>query len=164
MSEEINSSFETDEDTQKGKYLIFALGDEEYGIEIKYVTEIIGIQNIIHMPDLPEYMKGIINLRGKIIPVMDVRLRFKKEPTAYNNRTCVIVVDIKNMPLGLIVDTVSEVLTIPEENIVEPPQINKGMGGSYIKGIGKTENGVKLLLNCEILLTEDERNELNLSI
>ncbi|NLK29282.1 MAG: purine-binding chemotaxis protein CheW [Clostridiales bacterium] len=150
-----------EEDTQKGRYLIFSLGNESYGIEIQYVTEIIGMQTIIEVPEVPDYVKGIINLRGKIIPVMDVRLRFKKEAREYNDRTCVIIVDIQDLSIGLIVDSVSEVLTIPEEDIVDPPQLNKGNNNRYIKSIGKVGNDVKLLLDCEKLLTEDELEELN---
>lgn len=150
-----------EEDTQKGRFLTFSLGKENYGIEIRDVTEIIGIQDITEIPELPEYVKGIINLRGKIIPVMDVRLRFKKEPREYNNRTCVIVADIKDVSIGLIVDSVSEVLSIPEQDIVEPPQMNKGFSNRYIKRIGKVGNDVKLLLDCEKLLTEDELEDLN---
>lgn len=152
---------EQEEDTQKGRFLTFSLGKETYGIEIRYVTEIIGIQAITEIPELPEYIKGIINLRGKIIPVMDVRLRFKKEPRAYNDRTCVIVIDIKDISIGLIVDSVSEVLSIPEEDIVEPPQMNKGFNNRYIKKIGKVGSDVKLLLDCEKLLTEDELESLS---
>ncbi|WHH60393.1 chemotaxis protein CheW [Petroclostridium sp. X23] len=156
MSETIENMEEMEEDTQKGRFLIFSLGKESYGIEIKYVTEIIGIQAITEIPELPEYVKGIINLRGKIIPVMDIRLRFKKESREYNDRTCVIVIDIKDVSIGLIVDSVAEVLSIPEQDIVEPPQINKGFNNRYIKSIGKIGNDVKLLLDCAKLLTEDE--------
>lgn len=153
--------FEQEEDTQKGRFLTFSLGKETYGIEIRYVTEIIGIQAITEVPELPVYIKGIINLRGKIIPVMDVRLRFKKEPKEYNDRTCVIVVDIRDISVGLIVDSVSEVLTIPEQDIVEPPHLSKGYGNRYIKNIGKVGNDVKLLIDCEKLLTEDDMEQLN---
>lgn len=149
-------SLDQEEDTQKDKFLIFSLGNDFYGIEIKHVTEIIGIQPITEVPQLPDYVKGIINLRGKIIPVMDVRLRFKKKPREYNDRTCVIVVDIKDISIGLIVDSVSEVLSIQEQNIVPPPTMNKGIQNRYIKGIGKVGNEVKLILDCEKLLTEDE--------
>ena len=150
-----------EEDTQKGRYLTFSLGKESYGIEIAYVTEIIGIQTITQIPELPEYVKGIINLRGKIIPVMDVALRFKKEPREYNDRTCVIVVDFSDLSIGLIVDSVSEVVTIPEEDIVNPPQMNKGLSNRYVKSIGKIGNDVKLLLNCEKLLTDDEMADIS---
>ncbi len=152
---------EQEEDTQKGKFLTFSIGNEMYGIEIQYVTEIIGIQTITEVPELPQYIRGIINLRGKIIPVMDVRLRFKKPFREYNDRTCVIVIDIMDMSIGLIVDSVSEVLQIPDEEIVPPPEAGKGPGNRYIKGIGKAGNDVKLLLDCEKLLSENELEDLN---
>ncbi len=164
MAEVFDNILEMEEDTQKGRFLTFQLGKESYGIEIRYVTEIIGIQPITEVPELPDYIKGIINLRGKIIPVMDVRLRFKKEPREYNDRTCVIVIDIKDISIGIIVDTVSEVLSIPDENIVEPPQMNKGFNNRYIKQIGKVGNDVKLLLDCERLLTEGELEDLNIEL
>ncbi|MFZ5986043.1 MAG: chemotaxis protein CheW [Bacillota bacterium] len=149
---------EQEEDTQKGKFLTFVLGSEYYGIEIKNVTEIIGIQPVTEVPELPEYIRGIINLRGKIIPVMDVRLRFKKEFREYNERTCVIVVDIKDTSIGLIVDSVSEVLAILDEDIIPPPDINKGFSNRYIKGIGKVGNDVKLILDCNMLLGDEMTN------
>lgn len=162
MSEAIVSNLlDYEEDTQKGKFLTFILGNETYGIEIKHVTEIIGIQPVTEVPELPEYIRGIVNLRGKIIPVMDVRLRFKKPFREYNDRTCVIVVDIKDISIGLIVDSVSEVLSIPDGEIVVPPDINKG-GNKYIKGIGKTENEVKLLLDCNKLLNENDESLINI--
>lgn len=151
----LHDLFEEEEDTQKGKFLTFSLGNESYGIEILYVTEIVGIQPITEVPELPGYIKGIINLRGKIIPVMDVRLRFKKLPMDYNDRTCIVVVDIQDISIGMIVDTVAEVLSIPEQEIVPPPDINKG-SKKYIKGIGKTGSEVILILDCEKLLDEEE--------
>jgi len=156
MANIADDSTEVEEDTQKDRFLTFTLGKECYGIEIKYVTEIIGIQAITEIPELPPYMKGIINLRGKIIPVMDVRIRFKKEPKEYNDRTCIIVFDIDDMSIGLIVDSVAEVLTISEEDIVDPPKMNSIFNNGYIKKIGKVGNDVKLLLDCEKLLSENE--------
>lgn len=145
-----------EEDTQKDKYLTFTLGNETYGLEIKYVTEIIGVQEITEVPELPEYIRGIINLRGKIIPIMDVRLRFKKSFREYNDRTCIVVVEIKDISIGLIVDAVSEVISILDQDIVPPPDLNKGLGNKYIKGIGKVRSEVKLLLDCNKLLSNDE--------
>ncbi|HOM01370.1 MAG TPA: chemotaxis protein CheW [Acetivibrio sp.] len=163
MSEALENVLEYEEDTQKGKYLTFVIGKEVYGIEIKYVTEIIGIQQITEVPELPEYIKGIINLRGKIIPVLDVRLRFKKEPMEYNDRTCIVVVDIKDVSVGLIVDSVAEVVAIPDENIVPPPEANTGFSNRYIKEIGKVGDEVKLLLDCNKLLNDEEcENLLNI--
>jgi len=141
------------EDTLKGRYLTFSVGNESYGIEVRHITEIVGIQAITEMPELPYYIKGIINLRGKIIPVMDVRLRFGKEPKDYNDRTCIIVIDIGDLTFGLIVDAVSEVITIPEEDIIVPPKLGSNR---YIKNIGKVGDDVKLLLDCEKLLSADE--------
>lgn len=161
MAEKTENVAVIEEDTQNGRFLTFSLGNESYGIEIKYVTEIIGIQAITEIPELPKYVKGIINLRGKIIPVMDVRLRFKKERREYNDRTCIIVIDISDLSIGLIVDAVSEVLTIPEDGIVDPPKMNKGAGNRYIKSIGKVGNDVKLLLDCEKLLTEEELEDIS---
>lgn len=160
MPEVIEEVMDQEEDTQKGKFLTFILGREQYGIEIKYVTQIIGIQAITEVPELPEYVKGIINLRGKIIPVMDVRVRFKKESKEYNDRTCIIVIDIKDISIGLIVDSVAEVLNITDENIVPPPDMKAGFHNRYIKGIGKVGDEVKLLLDCEKLLNNDELESL----
>lgn len=146
-----------EEDTQKGKFLTFCIGREEYGIEIRFVTEIIGgIQMITEVPEVPEYVKGIINLRGKIIPVIDVNLRFKKDVKAYNDRTCIIVIDIDDLSVGLIVDNVAEVLSIADEDIVPPPDARAGFHNRYIKGIGKVGTAVKLLLDCDKLLSDED--------
>ncbi len=153
MAENLMDSTIEEEDTQQDKFLTFSIGNETYGIEIRIVTEIIGIQPITEVPEVPEYVKGIINLRGKIIPVMDIRLRFKKEFREYNDRTCVIVVDVRDLSLGFIVDGVSEVIAIPEENIVPPPSL-KASHNKYIKGIGKVGEEVKLLLDCDKLFNE----------
>lgn len=163
---ELDSMLEQEEleDTQKDKFLTFTIGRGEYGIEIRFVTEIIGIQAITEVPELPDYIKGIINLRGKIIPVMDVRLRFKKEAMEYNDRTCIIVIDIRDISIGLIVDTVSEVMSIAEQDIVPPPDAKTGFHNRYVKGIGKIGNSVKLLLNCDKLLNDDEIEDLSLPI
>lgn len=144
------------EDTQKGKYLTFTLGNEHFGIEIKHVTEIIGIQEITVVPELPDYIRGIINLRGHIIPVMDVRLRFRMPFREYTDRTCVVVVDILDISVGLIVDAVSEVLSIPDEDVIQPPEVTKGNSNRYIKGIGMIGTDVKLILDCHKLLSEDD--------
>ncbi|OCA97479.1 chemotaxis protein CheW [Clostridium beijerinckii] len=156
----INDNVDMEEDTQKGKYLTFILDDESYGIGINNVTEIIGIQPITLVPELPDYIRGIINLRGKIIPVMDVRLRFKKDFREYNDRTCIIVIDINDLSIGLIVDSVSEVLIIPDQDIVPPPNLSK-VSNKYIKGIGKIDNQVKLILDCNKLISDEDAETLN---
>ncbi len=161
MSDLFDIQFDLEEDTQKDKYLTFIIGNECYGIEIRFVTEIVGLQAITQIPEQKDYIKGIINLRGKIIPVIDVRTRFRKEPKEYNDRTCVIVVEIKELLIGLIVDCVAEVLTIPEKDIVDPPQVNRDSNNRYIKKIGKVQNSVKLLLDCERLLSDNELDNLS---
>lgn len=143
-----------EEDTQKDKYLTFSLGDEVYGIDIRVVIEIIGIQKITNVPEVPDYVRGIINLRGKIIPVVDMRLRFRREYREYTDRTCVIVVEINGVLIGLIVDGVSEVLDIAEKNVVPPPDLRASQN-KYIRGIGKLESSVVLLLDWEKLFSED---------
>ncbi len=155
MAKEILEDF-IEEDTQKGKYLTFSLGKEAYGIGIEHVTEIIGILPITEVPELPNFIRGIMNLRGRIIPVMDVRLKFKKEFVEYNERTCIIVVDIKENSVGLVVDSVSEVTNIADEDIVEQPMLSSGVSNKYIKSIGKVGNEVKLLLDCEKLLSQSD--------
>lgn len=162
MDQILEEVIENEEDTQRDKYLIFSMGNEYYGIDIKYVIEIIGIEPITEVPELPNYIKGVINLRGKIIPVMDVRLKFKKEPKEYDDRTCIIVVDIEGVSIGLIIDRVIEVANIDEKDISDPPKINsnKTNANRYIKGIGKIQNGVRLLIDSNKLLEEDEIEEL----
>lgn len=139
------------EETQHGRFLTFVVDGEALGVEIAYVKEIIGIQPIARLPDTPAYIKGVINLRGKIIPVIDMRLKFNKQPADYTDRTCVIVVDIGHYSAGLIVDRVTEVLRIEQNDIVPPPEQSTGQG-NYIKGIGKSDGQVKLLLDTEKLL------------
>lgn len=156
MSETNNEIVDMQEDTQKGRFLTFSLGKEIFGIEIKFVTEIIGIQVITKVPEVPAYVKGIINLRGKIVPVIDVRLKFKKEALEYNDRTCIIVIDIEEVSVGLIVDNVAEVVTISADNIALPPANKTGFENKYIKGIGKSDNDIILLLECVKLLKSEE--------
>ena len=146
--------YDLDEDTQKDKYLTFHLGSEDYGIEIRHVTEIIGIQKITVIPEMPDYIKGVINLRGKIIPVMDVRIRFRLEARAYDERTCVVVVNIREAAIGLVVDTVSEVADIPESQIEPAAGLNGSRSSAFIKGIGKLGDDIKIILDVDKLLYE----------
>jgi purine-binding chemotaxis protein CheW len=149
------------EDTQHGRYLTFLLGEEVFGIEIRYVTEIIGMHQITRLPELPEHIRGIINLRGKIIPVIDMRLRFKKEPIEYNDRTCIIVIDIDDISVGLIVDEVDEVITYEDDDIVPPPDCKTGVQNRFIEGIGRKEENVTLILDCRRLLAEEDADDKN---
>ena len=141
------------------KFLTFMLGEEEFGIDIRFVTEIIGIQSITFVPDLPHYIKGIINLRGQIIPVVDVRLRFQKEEIAYNDRTCIIVIQIRDLSIGYIVDSVAECDQIPESGILVPPRTQKSYHQKYISGIGRVQDKIILILDCDKLIDDDMRGE-----
>ncbi len=151
---------ELDEDTQKDKYLSFRLGDEEYGIEIRHIIEIIVMQEITKVPDMPEFIIGVINLRGNVISVMDIRKRFNLNARDYDERTCIIVVQINNISIGLIVDTVNEVVDIPESQIDPPPRTHSGIGSSYIQGMGKIGERVKILLDIEKILYEEELEQI----
>lgn len=158
MSEELEEIL--DEDAQKGKYMTFRSGKECYALHISYVNEIIGIQKITQVPETPEYIKGLINLRGKIVPVIDVRIRFKKEPLDYNDRTCIIVITVGNIMVGLIVDTIAEVVTLNDEDIVEPPEITTiSENKRFVYGIGTVENEVKLLIDPNKLIYEEIENK-----
>lgn len=158
------SIIEGEDDTLKGKYLTFSVDKETFGIEIRHVREIIGIQEITEMPEMPEYMKGIINLRGSIIPIVDVRLRFKKQPKEYDDRTCVIVTDINGVSIGFIVDRVSDVMTFPESDLSDRPNVRFGDSQGLISKIAKVNEQVILLLDCNMLLNGDEYVELIHSI
>lgn len=144
------------EDPQEGKYLTFLLNSEEYGLEIRHVIEIIGIQNITEVPDMPDFIRGVINLRGKVIPVMDVRLRFGAEYRVYDDRTCIIVSSIMGQPIGLIVDRVLEVLDIHGNDIEPAPELRAGRGNRFIQGMGKVGEKIKLLLDAEKLLFDSK--------
>lgn len=153
--EEINEMLSEDEDTQKDKYLTFTLAGEDYAVEIKNVIEIIGIQKVTAVPNVKPYIKGIINLRGIINPVIDVRMRFRIEPRDYDDRTCIIVVKVNTSSVGLIVDEVSEVMNISEDSINLPPKTNKGTHSRFIQGIGKVGDQVKIILNINRLLYDE---------
>lgn len=155
MSDIIEEMLE--EDTQKGMYMTFRSGKECFGIAIKYVNEIIGIQNITAIPEAEEYIKGLINLRGKIIPVIDIRLRFKQEPLQYNDRTCIIVIDVQSTVIGLIVEKIEEVVTIQDEDIDPPPKLVHGNAmNKYVWGLGKVGEAVKLLIDPDRLIKDED--------
>lgn len=146
---------------KEGKYLTFELGGEEYGVEILKVKEIIGIMNITSVPQTPDFVKGVVNLRGKVIPVIDLRLKFGMEMKEYNERTCIIVVDIKNMVTGIVVDSVSEVLNIREEEIEETPTFGIKLYMEFILGMAKVKGQVKILLDINKVLTSSDVSLLN---
>jgi purine-binding chemotaxis protein CheW len=145
---------------REGKYLTFTLAEEEYGIGILKIKEIIGMMPITTVPRTPEFVKGVINLRGKVIPVMDLRLRFGMEEMAYTERTCIVVVEIEGssgtVMIGVVVDSVSEVLNIKGEDVEETPTFGSKLNTDYILGMAKMEGGVKILLDIDQVLSEDE--------
>ena len=144
------------EAAREGKYLTFSLAGEEYGIGILKVREIIGMMSITPVPQTPEFVKGVINLRGKVIPVIDLRLRFGLDATAYTERTCIIVVEIHgesgSIPMGIVVDAVSEVLNIRSADIENTPSFGVKLNTDFILGMAKTEGGVKILLDIDKVL------------
>jgi len=142
-----------------GKYLTFALGKEEYGLEILKVREIIGWLDITALPRTPAYIKGVVNLRGQVIVVVDLRTKFDMDTTAKTDQTCIIVVEIRHdgrkLSTGIIVDHVSEVLEIPGEKIEEPPTFGASVATDFILGMGKVGEAVKILLDIDKVLDGD---------
>lgn len=139
-----------------GKYLTFALGKEGYGLEILKVREIIGYMDITAIPQTPAYVKGVINLRGQVIPVIDLRAKFAMEIAERTEETCIIVVEINTgktrFSTGIVVDRVSEVLDIPDSNIENPPEFGSNVDTQFILGMGKVNDSVKILLDIDKVL------------
>jgi purine-binding chemotaxis protein CheW len=138
------------------KFLLFSLGESHYGISITVVTEIITIPAIIRISDYPDYVKGICNLRGKIIPIIDLNKRLFLQDTVYTDRTCVIVADIEDMAVGLLVDSVSEVMRLTEDVISDVPELSRTEGSRFTGGIGKVGNKIILLLDCVKILSGED--------
>jgi len=149
-------------DDRSGKYLTFLLGREEYAIRVLQVKEIMGIQDITSVPQKPGYVKGVINLRGKVIPVMDLRLKFGLQEIPYTQRTCIIVVQVQtgriSLSTGIVVDAVSEVLTLAAADIEDTPDFGEGanVAGSYLLGMAKVKGKVKILLDIDRVLSGQE--------
>jgi purine-binding chemotaxis protein CheW len=146
---------------RSGKYLIFQLGKEEFGIQVMKVREIMGVQDITPVPHLPAHIKGVLNLRGKIIPVVDLRLKFGLEAKEYTQRTCIIVVHVvaggtEPSPIGIVVDGVAEVLNVVDSDVEDTPQFGEGTDTSYLLGIAKIKGQVKLLLDIDQALDANE--------
>ena len=156
--QEQEEGLELEQENHAGKYVTFKSGKEFFAIKIEYVNEIIVFQEITEIPESEDYIKGLINLRGKIIPVIDVRLRFKQEPFEYNDRTCIIVINVKSTVVGLIVEKIAEVVEIPKENILPSPSISHGdrAQNQYVYAIGKVGDRVKLLLDPDKLINDED--------
>ncbi|MCL1878511.1 MAG: chemotaxis protein CheW [Defluviitaleaceae bacterium] len=143
------------DDTIKDQYLTFAIEDEDYGVEIAYVKEIIKMQSITKVPDMPNFIEGITNLRGDLIGVLDVRKRFGKPFKEHDEETCIIVINYGDYTLGMIVDAVQETAIIPEERIAPPPSAKLSYANQFVRNIGKVGEDVKLLLDVERFLAQD---------
>jgi purine-binding chemotaxis protein CheW len=141
--------------TLAGKYLTFSLAGEDYGVGILKIREIIGLMDITSVPQVPAYVKGVINLRGKVIPVVDLRAKFGMEVGSYTEQTCIVVVDVGQL-VGVLVDTVQEVLDIQEQQIDPPPPMGAGVDTSFVLGMGKVKEDVKILLDIDKVLATDE--------
>ena len=150
-----------DIDNQSDKYLMFTLGNEEYGIDIKRITAIEELQKITTIPDMPVFVKGVINLRGKVIPAVDLRLRFGLEAREYDDRTCIVIVSVDESAIGLIVDIVSEVHEIKKEDIELPPTFKSSSGKEqYISGLAKKGEEVKIILDVKKIISNEDRIKL----
>lgn len=143
-----NNIKSTQKDMESEKYLSFITSDVEYAVNIKYVTDIIKLLPITFLPKLPPYIKGIINLRGKIIPIVDIRMRFGKESIEYTEAACIIVMEYTNIVVGILVDSVAEVSDIKTSDIMSPPKQNNSEQNSFVSGISNQDGIVRLILNC----------------
>ena len=144
--------------SREGKYLTFVLCGEEYGLEILKVREIIGIMGVTPVPQTPKFIKGVINLRGKVIPVVDLRLKFGFEEVDYTKETCIIVVEVESVLTGIIVDTVSEVLDITSEELETTPNLGEDVNTDIFIGVAKIKDKVKILLDLDKILGAEEIN------
>ncbi len=145
-------TLENEDENLEKMYLIFSVNNEYYGVQIGFVTEIVGLQKIIPVPDVPGFIKGVINLRGQVIPVMDVRVRFNINQQKYDDRTVIIVLDHKDSKTGLIVDGVSDVMEWNDKEISPPPQKEDNDGSAMITGVGQRDDKITFLLDVEKLL------------
>ncbi len=151
-----SSEPETVSGVEGGKFLTFLLQDEEYGLEILKVREIMGLMEITTVPQTPDYVRGVINLRGQVIPVVDLRLKFGMNEGDDDKRTCIIVVDVGGVMMGIVVDTVSEVMDINSSDIEATPSFGTELNTDYILGMGKVAGKVKILLDINKVLTSEE--------
>lgn len=147
-----------------GKYLTFWTDSQLFGVPIADVVQIVGVQQITAIPEFPYYAKGVINLRGNIIPIIDVRLRLQRAEKEYDERTCIIVTSINDKSMGFVVDAVNEVSSIDSGSISPPPTIAQEQSSSYLTGIAKTESGVLLLIDTKRLLADDEYENISQAI
>lgn len=150
---------------EDNKFLTFVLGEENYAIPILKVKEIIGMMDITTVPRLPDFIKGVINLRGQIIPVIDLRLKFGLKERAYDDRTSIIVMELESENItrtsGIVVDTVQEVLDIDSKDIEPPPQYGTDVDQAFLTGLGKVDDKVIMLLNVDKILSTGEMQDID---
>lgn len=151
MATEIMVKENNEFDELQGKILTFNIGEQRYGIEILYTVEIIGLQHITSVPGVPSYIKGILNSRGKVIPVIDVSMKFEKEPKPYDDRTSIIIIQVDELSMGLIVESIEEVITITDENLSSVPDFNKINSNKFVKYLANVNNRINIILDCEEL-------------
>ncbi len=156
MSDEPQTTETQTQIERGGKYLTFMLGDEEYGLEILTVREIIGAMDVTSVPRTAEFIKGVINLRGMVIPVMDLRLKFGMDEAERTEQTCIIVVSVDDLDMGIVVDRVQEVLDIPSKSIEDAPEFGNEVTTEYILGMGKCEDRVTILLDIGKVVTRED--------
>ena len=144
------------------KYLTFIVDDEVYGLEILKVREIVAMLHISKVPLVPDYVKGVINLRGKVIPVIDIRLKFKMSDIKYDEHTTIIIVDVDDISVGFIVDETSEVVKIKQDNLRPPPKFGTNIDTSFLKSMAKTENSITMIVDLEKLFSSDEIKSLSI--
>jgi purine-binding chemotaxis protein CheW len=143
-----------------GKFLTFFLGEEEYGLEILKVQEIIGLMSITRVPRTPAYVRGVINLRGKVIPIVELRSKFRMEPVEDTEQTCIIVVQTQGVQFGVVVDRVSEVVDLDSGSIEDAPEFGTDIDTDFILGMGKTGSRVRILVDIDRVLSREELGEL----
>lgn len=157
----------TPTDTRQGKYLIFNLGEEEFGIQVQRVREIMGVQDVTQVPQTPPHVKGVINLRGKVIPVVDLRLKFNMEPKEYTHRTCIIVTQVSgprgSMLMGIVVDGVVEVSNVAAADVEDTPSFGSEAEVGYVMGLAKLKGKVKILLDIDQVMSARELARLELT-
>lgn len=143
------------EDATEGKYLLFRLGEAEYLIAIRFLREVVVMQSITPVPHVLPHIKGVINLRGQVIPVVDLRARLRMPLRSYDDRTCVIIARLRGLMIGIVVDTICEVVSIPPDAISPPPTVQRGIEGRFVGGIGRFGEKDRMLLDLERLLFDD---------
>jgi purine-binding chemotaxis protein CheW len=165
MTTTANDNAATQSDVRAGKYLTFQLSNEEFGIRVLKVREIMGIQEITAVPQTPAHIKGVINLRGKVVPVVDLRLKFGLAAADYTQRTCIIVTQVQGesgpVMMGIVVDGVSEVLNLTGAEIEDTPDFGEEISGSYLLGMAKVKGKVKILLDIDRVLSTQDLHNLN---